>query len=58
MQTVLHKKYGIGEVISKDVNENGTYIKARFANGKEILLAIPSSFEVGVVEAVVSLKED
>ena len=58
MQTVLHKKYGIGEVISKEVNENGTYIKARFSNGKEILLAIPRSFEMGVVEAVGSLKEE
>ena len=58
MQTVIHKKYGVGEVISKAIKENGTYITVRFAGGKEIVMAIPKSFITGVVEATGSLKEE
>lgn len=58
MQTVIHKKFGVGEVINKEVKESGTYITVRFSNGKEMLMAIPLSFEVGAVEAVGTLKEE
>ena len=58
MQTVIHKKFGVGEVISKEVKESGTYITVRFSNGKESLMAIPLSFEIGAVEAVGTLKEE
>ena len=58
MQTVFHKKFGVGEVINKEVKESGTYITVRFSNGKESLMAIPLSFEIGAVEAVGILKEE
>ena len=58
MQTVIHKKFGVGEVINKEVKESGTYITVRFSNGKEMLMAIPLSFEIGAVEAVGTLKEE
>ncbi len=58
MQTVIHKKFGVGEVINREVKESGTYITVRFSNGKEMLMAIPLSFEIGVVEAVGTLKEE
>ena len=58
MQTVIHKKFGVGEVINKEVKESGTYITVRFSNGKEMLMAIPFSFEIGSVEAAGSLKEE
>ena len=58
MQTVIHKKFGVGEVINKEVKESGTYITIRFSDGRESLMAIPLSFETGVVEAVGTLKEE
>jgi hypothetical protein len=58
MQTVNHKKFGIGEVINKEVKESGTYITVRFSGGKEILMAIPESFEKEGIEAIGSLKEE
>ena len=58
MQTVIHKKFGVGEVINKEVKESGIYITVRFSNGKEMLMAIPLSFEIGAVEAVGTLKEE
>ena len=58
MQTVIHKKFGVGEVINKEVKERGTYITVRFSDGRESLMAIPLSFETGVVEAVGTLKEE
>ena len=58
MQTVIHKKFGVGEVINKEVKASGTYITVRFSDGRESLMAIPLSFETGVVEAVGTLKEE
>ena len=58
MQTVIHKKFGAGEVINKEVKESGTYITVRFSDGRESLMAIPLSFEIGAVEAVGTLKEE
>ena len=55
---IIHKKFGQGEVINKTVNENGTYITVRFSGGKKSLMAIPESFESGVVEALGDLKEE
>ena len=58
MQTVNHKKFGIGEVINKEVKENGAYVTVRFSCGKEMLMAIPESFENKGIEALGSLKEE
>jgi hypothetical protein len=58
MQTVKHKIFGIGEVIARESNENGTYITVRFENGKEMRFAIPDSFVIGIMEAEGSLKDE
>jgi hypothetical protein len=58
MQTVNHKQFGTGEVVNKEVKENGTYITVRFSNGKELVLGIPSSFKTDVVQALGDLKEE
>ena len=58
MQTVIHKKFGQGEVIAKEVKENGAYITVRFSCGKEMLMVIPESFEKEGIEAIGSLKEE
>ncbi len=58
MQTVTHKIYGAGEVIGKEVKENGTYITVRFEGGKEVCFSIPESFTVGVLVAEGTLKEE
>ena len=58
MQTVIHKKYGFGEVVGKEVKEGGTYITVRFSCGKEMLMAIPESFEKEGIEALGTLKDE
>ena len=58
MQTVKHKIFGIGEVISREDKENGTSVTVKFKNGKELRLAIPESFMVDVVVAEGSLKDE
>ena len=58
MQTVKHKMFGIGEVINREIKENGTYITVRFKNGKEMRCAIPDSFTLGIMDAEGSLKEE
>ena len=58
MQTVNHKIYGVGEVINREPRKIGAYITVRFENEKEIRLAIPESFEIGVVSAEGDLKDD
>ena len=58
MQTVNHRIYGVGEVINRERREIGAYITVRFKNEKEIRLAIPESFEIGVVSAEGDLKDD
>ena len=58
MQKVRHRIFGVGEVIARESNENGTYITARFGNGKEMRFAIPDSFTLGIMVAEGSLKEE
>ena len=58
MQIVKHKMFGVGEVISVEDREIGAYITVRFKNGKEMRLAIPESFEIGVVTAVGDFNDD
>ncbi len=58
MQTVKHKTFGIGEVISKDVKEIGATIVVRFENGIEKTFSIPDSFTIGVMEAEGTLKDE
>ena len=55
---VVHKKYGEGKIINRDVNKNGTYVTVEFECGKVMTLAIPASFTVGAVEATGALKEE
>lgn len=58
MQTVKHKMFGIGEVINREVKDNGMYITVKFENGKEMRFAIPDSFTLGIMVAEGSLKEE
>lgn len=58
MQKVNHNIYGVGEVIARESNENGTYITARFGNGKEMRFAIPDSFTLGIMVAEGTLKDE
>lgn len=58
MQTVKHSVFGVGEVIGREVKENGTYITVRFENGRELKCGIPSSFISGFLEAEGSLKDE
>ena len=57
MQTVNHKMFGIGEVISKEVRANDVIITARFEGGKEKRFATVS-FERGLVVAEGDLEEE
>ena len=58
MQTIIHKRFGVGEVVNKQVKENATYITVRFCDGKEIVMSIPLSFEIGVAQPLGTLKEE
>ena len=58
MQKVRHRIFGVGEVIARESNENGTYITARFGNGKEMRFAIPDSFTLGIMVAEGNLKDE
>ena len=58
MQTVIHKKFGQGKVVSKEVKEIGAYIAVEFESGKVIKMSIPESFEIGAVDALETLKEE
>ena len=67
MQTVKHKAWGIGQIVKREVcvngvftevAEGGSYITARFDNGKEVRFAIPKSFEKGILEATGELKDE
>lgn len=57
-QMVHHKIYGSGQVVGREVKDNGTYITVMFENGKELKFGIPSSFELGLITAEGSLKEE
>ena len=58
MQTVKHKMFGIGEVINREVKDNGMYITVKFENGKETRCAIPDSFTLGIMVAEGVLKDE
>ncbi len=56
--TVNHKIYGIGEVVSREEKEIGTYITVRFEGGRVMTFAIPDSFMLGIMDAEGSLKDE
>jgi hypothetical protein len=58
VKMVIHKIYGNGRVISREVNKNGTYITVEFDSGKVVKMVIPDSFEIAGIEASGSLKEE
>ena len=58
MQTVNHKIYGVGEVISKEATGDGSYITVKFESGKEARFSIPNSFTLGIMVAEGSLKDE
>lgn len=57
MQTIFHNKFGVGEVINKEVGENDILLTVRFNTGKETRFAA-ESFTLGVVTAEGDLKEE
>ena len=58
MEMIKHKRLGLGEVISKALKGNSTYLTVRFASGKEMQFVIPESFETGLIEAEGDLKAE
>lgn len=58
MQTVKHKLFGKGEVISKDIKESGATIVVKFESGKESIFTIPDSFLLGIMDAEGTLKDE
>lgn len=58
MQTVKHKNFGKGEVISKEVKNDTAIVTVKFENGKESRFSIPESFTIGIVEAEGTLKDE
>ena len=55
METVKHKIFGAGEVIKKE----GNYLTVRFFNdGSERRFVIPNSFQLGILTAEGSLKNE
>ncbi len=57
MQTVKHKMFGIGEVISKEIRENDIYLTVCFSSGEEKRFAT-KSFMDGFVAAEGDLKDE
>ena len=55
---VIHKKHGKGQIVSREVKENGAYITVEFEDGKVMEMSIPDSFEKDYVEAQGALKEE
>lgn len=58
MEMVRHNKFGVGEVIGREVVSGFTFLNVRFESEKEMKLGIPFSFETGMVEALGYLKEE
>ena len=58
MEMVRHNKFGVGEVIGREVVSGFTFLNVRFEIGKEMKFGIPFSFETGMVEALGELKEE
>ena len=58
MEMVRHNKFGVGEVIGREVVSSFTFLNVRFESEKEMKLGIPFSFETGMVEALGELKEE
>lgn len=58
MEKVRHNKFGIGEVISKEIAGGFTFLLVRFESGKEMRFGIPHSFETGALEPLGALKDE
>ncbi len=58
MNTIKHKTFGTGKEISRETQNERTYITVRFINGREIRMVIPESFENGNVEVEGPLKDE
>ena len=58
MQMVRHNKFGMGEVVRREVINDFTYLWVRYDNGMEMKLAMPFSFTVGAVEPLGELKDE
>ena len=54
METVIHKIFGEGEIIKKE----GKYLTVKFENGKVIELAIPASFQNGLLSVSGALQDE
>ena len=58
MERVVHKTFGLGEVVGRETKTNGTYITIRFESGKVMRCAIPESFTLGIMVAEGTLKDE
>ena len=57
MQTVIHSKFGVGEVINKEVKESDIYITVLFESGKKCRFAA-ESFRIGLLTVEGELKDE
>ena len=58
MEMVRHNKFGVGEVIGREVISGFTFLNVRFENGREMRFSIPQSFNTGALEPLGSLKDE
>ena len=58
MEMVRHNKFGVGEVIGREVVSGFTFLNVRFENGREMRFGIPQSFDTGALEPLGSLKDE
>ena len=58
MEMVRHNKFGVGEVIGREVVSGFTFLNVRFENGREMRFGIPQSFNTGALEPLGSLKDE
>ena len=58
MEMVRHNKFGVGEVVGREVVSGFTFLNVRFENGREMRFGIPQSFDTGALEPLGSLKDE
>lgn len=58
MNTIKHKIFGTGKEISRETQNERTYVTVRFINGREMRMVIPESFENVNIEVDGPLKDE
>lgn len=58
MEMVRHNKFGVGEVVGREVVSGFIFLNVRFENGRGMRFSIPQSFETGALEPLGMLKNE